>query len=262
MSETEQTDRCQPYGLTREEAERLFNDTRATQEWLSQRRWQGDRPIKCSACESTDLQEHPDNTNITFRCNACNHRESTVTGTPMDRSRTGLETWLLISHRVLSAEPGREPEYSSQARKTGVGLRTAKRIVQESLRAKKEGKDLLTIEAREEDTSQEEGPEEKDNTPDEGEISLNAMEKCLSQMRDEAGRLRKEIAAREEEIAEIQENIRVVEAGVRVVNLWRGEREGTDRDRGRPDAQNGRNSDPTGAGRPGPRDSDIEPEEP
>ena len=262
MSEAEQKDRPQPYGLTREEAERLFKNARATQEWLSQRRWQGDRPVKCSACESTDLQDYPDNMNITFRCNSCNHRESTVTGTPMDKSRTGPETWLLISHSVLSAEPGREPDYNYQARRTGIGLNAAKRIVQESLRVKKEGNDLLTIGGREVDTSQEEGPEEEHSTPDEGEISLNAMEKCLSQMKDEAGRLRKEIVAKEEEIAEIQENIRIVEAGVRVVNLWRTEREGTDSGRGRPDTHNGRNSDPLGTGRTAPRDSGTEPEEP
>ncbi len=88
-------------GISLQDLFRLFPDDEAAEAWFIKKRWLGG--VVCPHCGSTNVQEGAKHPSMPFRCREkeCGKRFSTKTGTVMEGSKLGYQTWLVAAY-ILS----------------------------------------------------------------------------------------------------------------------------------------------------------------
>ena len=133
-----------PFGLTARQAEAIFMNDRKTALWLAETKWP--RGSVCPWCGSYRcVQESRDSAigdeYARYECADCRRQYSILSGTPMTNSRTRPGTWLLGAHK-MTANPKLEEKPQTLARQIGTGESTAKKIIEATLEAKAEGREI------------------------------------------------------------------------------------------------------------------------
>ena len=88
-------------GLTIAELIRLFPDDAAAERWFSDTRWP-DGP-RCPRCESANVQTGAAHATMPMRCRDCRKRFSVKTGTAMEASNLGYQTWALATYLLTTS---------------------------------------------------------------------------------------------------------------------------------------------------------------
>ena len=133
-----------PFGLTARQAEAVFMNDRKTALWLAETKWP--RGPVCPWCGSyrcvQKSQDSPTGDEYArYACADCRRQYSILSGTPMTNSRTRPGTWLMGAHK-MTANPKLEEKPQTLARQIGTGESTAKKIIEATLEAKAEGREI------------------------------------------------------------------------------------------------------------------------
>lgn len=80
-------------GMTLQELFKKFPDDAAAEAWFAEQRWP-DGPT-CPHCESDNIQTGTTHPTMPYRCRACRKFFSVKTGTVMQSSKLGYQTWAL-----------------------------------------------------------------------------------------------------------------------------------------------------------------------
>ena len=80
-------------GITLIQLTRMFPDDATAERWFIEQRWPDG--VHCPACGSTNIQERPTRKPAPFRCRDCRKDFSTKTGTLMQGSNLGFQTWAM-----------------------------------------------------------------------------------------------------------------------------------------------------------------------
>ena len=133
-----------PFGLTARQAEAVFMNDRKTALWLAETKWP--RGPVCPWCGSYRCVQESQDSAIgdeyaRYACDDCRRQYSILSGTPMTNSRTRPGTWLLGAHK-MTANPKLEEKPQTLARQIGTGESTAKKIIEATLEAKAEGREI------------------------------------------------------------------------------------------------------------------------
>ncbi len=80
-------------GLSLIEITRMFPDDRTAEQWFIGNRWPDG--VTCPQCESDNVQARPTRKPQPFRCRDCRKDFSTKTGTLMQGSNLGFQTWAI-----------------------------------------------------------------------------------------------------------------------------------------------------------------------
>ena len=133
-----------PFGLTARQAEAIFMNDRKTALWLAETKWP--RGPVCPWCGSYRCVQESQDSAIgdeyaRYACADCRRQYSILSGTPMTNSRTRPGTWLLGAHK-MTANPKLEEKPQTLARQIGTGESTAKKIIEATLEAKAEGREI------------------------------------------------------------------------------------------------------------------------
>ena len=88
-------------GITLPELFRMFPDDDAAERWFAEQRW-GDTPA-CPHCGSTNVQIGARHPSQPYRCREkeCGKRFSVKTGTLMQDSNLGYQTWVIAIYLML-----------------------------------------------------------------------------------------------------------------------------------------------------------------
>ena len=133
-----------PFGLTARQAEAIFMNDRKTALWLAETKWP--RGPVCPWCGSYRCVQESQDSAIgdeyaRYACADCRRQYSILSGTPMTNTRTRPGTWLLGAHK-MTANPKLEEKPQTLARQIGTGESTAKKIIEATLEAKAEGREI------------------------------------------------------------------------------------------------------------------------
>ena len=96
--------RSERRGLTLAELMRRFPNDAAAERWFAQGRWP-DGPV-CPYCESANVQSGAAHKTMPYRCRACRKRFSAKTGTAMEASNLGYQTWALAIYLLTTSLKG------------------------------------------------------------------------------------------------------------------------------------------------------------
>ncbi|MDE2903169.1 MAG: IS1595 family transposase [Chloroflexota bacterium] len=90
-------------GISLQDLFRLFPDDEAAEAWFIKKRWPGG--VVCPHCGSTNVQEGAKHPSMPFRCREkeCGKRFSTKTGTIMEGSKLGYQTWLVAAYLLSTS---------------------------------------------------------------------------------------------------------------------------------------------------------------
>ena len=91
-------------GLTIAELIRLFPDDAAAERWFTETRWP-DGPC-CPRCASLSVQTGAAHATMPMRCRDCRKRFSVKTGTAMEASNLGYQTWALATYLLTTSLKG------------------------------------------------------------------------------------------------------------------------------------------------------------
>lgn len=93
-------------GMTLAELFRRFPDDAVAEKWFAERRW-GDAPA-CPHCGSLNVQTGASHKTMPYRCRekACAKRFSVKTGTVMQSSNLGYQTWAIAIYLMLTSLKG------------------------------------------------------------------------------------------------------------------------------------------------------------
>ena len=80
-------------GITLIQLTRMFPDNETAERWFIEQRWPDG--VHCPACGSTNIQKRPTRKPAPFRCRDCRKDFSTKTGTLMQGSNLGFQTWAM-----------------------------------------------------------------------------------------------------------------------------------------------------------------------
>ena len=80
-------------GITLLQLTRMFPDNETAERWFIAQRWPDG--VHCPACGSTNIQERPTRKPLPYRCRDCRKDFSTKTGTLMQGSNLGFQTWAM-----------------------------------------------------------------------------------------------------------------------------------------------------------------------
>ena len=80
-------------GMSLVEVMRVFSDDATAEAWFVKARWP--EGVFCPYCESGRVQEGAAHKTMPYRCRACRKRFSVKTGTVMQSSKLGYQTWAL-----------------------------------------------------------------------------------------------------------------------------------------------------------------------
>lgn len=92
-------------GLTILELTRMFPDEDSAREWIEKIRWPNG-PI-CPRCDSDNVQHPVTHSTMTHRCRSCRKWFTVRTGTPMQASNLGLQTWVIAIYLLNTELKGR-----------------------------------------------------------------------------------------------------------------------------------------------------------
>lgn len=71
---------------------RMFPNNKAAEAWFAEQRWP-DQAVSCPRCESDSVQIGTTHPRMPYRCRACRKFFSVRTGSVMERSKLGYQTW-------------------------------------------------------------------------------------------------------------------------------------------------------------------------
>lgn len=92
-------------GISLRELFELFPDDAAAERWFVEARWpQGE--IICPHCRSTRIQTGAAHKTMPMRCRDCRKRFSVKTGTPMEASNLGYQTWAIAIYQMATSIKG------------------------------------------------------------------------------------------------------------------------------------------------------------
>ena len=91
-------------GITLAEFFRKFPDAAAAEAWFAETRWP-DGP-RCPHCDSDRIQSKAAHKTMPYRCRDCRKRFSTRTGTVMESSKLGYQTWALATFLLTTGLKG------------------------------------------------------------------------------------------------------------------------------------------------------------
>ena len=91
-------------GLSLIELTRLFPDDAAAERWFIETRWPNG--VHCPECGSLNIQERPTRKPQPYRCRDCRKDFSAKTGTLMQGSNLGFQTWMLAIYIVTTGLKG------------------------------------------------------------------------------------------------------------------------------------------------------------
>ena len=93
-------------GISLIELMRMFPDDRAAEQWLIERRWPN--RIACVSCGSVNVQTGAKHKTMPFRCRErqCAKKFSVKTGTVMEASNMGYQTWVFAIYIVTTSLKG------------------------------------------------------------------------------------------------------------------------------------------------------------
>ena len=89
-------------GLSLRELRQRFPDDATAERWFIARRWPDG--VRCPYCDSDNVQTGTKHKSMPFRCRAktCAKRFSAKTGTIMQSSKVGYQTWIFAMHLLTS----------------------------------------------------------------------------------------------------------------------------------------------------------------
>ena len=87
-------------GLTLQELFRRFPDDATAAAWFAVGRWP--HGAVCPRCESTNVQTGAKHPAMPYRCRACGSRFSVKTGTVMEGSNLGCQTWAIAIYQLTT----------------------------------------------------------------------------------------------------------------------------------------------------------------
>ena len=96
--------RCHRTGITLPELFRMFPTNAAAEQWFIDQRWPDG--IACHWCGSLDVQTGCAHKSMPFRCRSCRRRFSVRTGTVMQSSKLGFQTWLVAMYLLTTSLKG------------------------------------------------------------------------------------------------------------------------------------------------------------
>ncbi len=91
-------------GLSLVELIQMFPDDMAAEQWFVETRWPDG--VHCPKCGSLNVQERPTRKPQPYRCRDCRKDFSVKTGTLMQGSNLGLQTWVLAIYLVTTGIKG------------------------------------------------------------------------------------------------------------------------------------------------------------
>ncbi len=91
-------------GLTLKGLFAMFPDDETAERWFAEQRW-GDEP-HCSRCGSTNVQSNAAHKTMPYRCRDCRRRFSVRTGTVMESSNLGYQTWAVAIYLLTTSLKG------------------------------------------------------------------------------------------------------------------------------------------------------------
>ena len=83
---------------------RLFPDDAAAEKWIAEVRWSDG--ARCPHCDSDNVQEGAKHPSMPYRCRACRKFFSVRTGTVMQNSNLGAQTWALATYLLTTGIKG------------------------------------------------------------------------------------------------------------------------------------------------------------
>ena len=92
-------------GITLIELTRMFPDDATAERWFIEQRWPGGE-INCPACGSVNIQERATRKPQPYRCRDCRKDFSTKTGTLMQGSNLGFQTWAMAMYLFSTSLKG------------------------------------------------------------------------------------------------------------------------------------------------------------
>lgn len=90
-------------GITFVEMVKQFPDDAAAEAWFTENRWPAG--VTCPRCGSDNIHSGTKHRTMPYRCRSC-RRYSVKTGTVMERSKLGLQIWLLASYLLTTGLKG------------------------------------------------------------------------------------------------------------------------------------------------------------
>ncbi len=91
-------------GMSMRELFRMFPDDTIAEGWFVETRW-GGSPA-CTACGSLDVKTNAVHKSMPFRCRDCKKRFSVRTGTAMQSSKLGYQTWAIAIYLLTTSLKG------------------------------------------------------------------------------------------------------------------------------------------------------------
>ena len=83
-------------GITLRDLIRLFPDDDAAKRWFADIRWPNG--VDCPKCGSDNIQHNGTHKTQDYRCRTCRRWFSVKTGTVMQDSKLGLQTWMIATY--------------------------------------------------------------------------------------------------------------------------------------------------------------------
>ena len=91
-------------GLTLTELFRKFPDHATAEAWFAAQRWPDG--ARCPHCDHASVQSGAKHPTMPYRCRACKKRFSVKTGTVMEGSNLGYQTWAIAVYRMTTSLRG------------------------------------------------------------------------------------------------------------------------------------------------------------
>ena len=91
-------------GITLPQLLRQFPDDTTAEKWFAQQRWHGEE--HCPHCGSLNVQTGAKHKTMPYRCRDCHKRFSVRTGTVMESSNLGFQTWALAVYLLTTSIKG------------------------------------------------------------------------------------------------------------------------------------------------------------
>ena len=91
-------------GLSLVDAMKLFPNDEKAEQWFIDRRWPDG--VSCPHCQSDNVQEKAKHPTMSSRCRSCRKFFSVRTGTLMESSRLGYQTWALACYLLNTGIKG------------------------------------------------------------------------------------------------------------------------------------------------------------
>ena len=87
-------------GLSLIDITRMFPDDKTAEQWFAESRWP-DGP-RCPYCDSENVQSGAAHKTMPYRCRSCRKRFSVKTGTVMEASNLGYQTWAIAIYLLMT----------------------------------------------------------------------------------------------------------------------------------------------------------------